>query len=220
MDIFLHGILPEGASWDVRPPLRDAEPPESGPEITPETYLRAATRLINDRGYRGASVERIAGELNVSKGSFYHHLQGKDDLVLECFQRSYGRFSQAQRSAINLPGTHRDRLAACIGDLLDIQFDADFPLMRITALQALPPDLRRVVLARSDRIATRFAGMIADGIAEGSIRPVDPLIASQWITGLMNSSHDMRFWAADQPSRAEAMRLYAHPIAHGLFAPA
>ena len=217
MQLFDHGILPEGTGWKVAAPPRDPVPEDA--EITPETYLRVATRLINERGYRGASVERIAGELNVSKGSFYHHLQGKDDLVLECFQRSYGRFSQAQRHAINLPGTHRDRLAAVLGDLLDIQFDASFPLVRITALQALPTDLRRIVLARSDRMATRFAGMISDGIEEGSIRPLDPLIASQWVTGLINSAHDMRLWAAEQPSRSEAVALYAHPIAHGLFAP-
>lgn len=218
MQLFDHGILPDGAEWDVTAPPRDA--PAGGPDdITPETYLRVATRLINERGYRGASVERIAGELNVSKGSFYHHLQGKDDLVLECFRRSYGRFSQAQRRAINLPGTHRDRLAACLGDLLDIQFDAQFPLVRITALQALPTDLRRIVLARSDRMATRFAGMLSDGIEEGSIRPLDPLIASQWLTGLVNSAHDMRFWAGEQADLAKAVALYTHPIARGLFAP-
>jgi hypothetical protein len=29
----------------------------------------------------------------------------------------------------------------------------------------------------------------------------------------------MRFWAAEQPGLTEAAALYAHPIAHGLFAP-
>ncbi|MGR3322421.1 MAG: TetR/AcrR family transcriptional regulator [Pseudooceanicola sp.] len=219
MELLTHGILPDGATWNAAAPARTPKEESPRNDISPETYLHAATRLINERGYRGASVERIAGELNVSKGSFYHHLQGKDDLVLECFQRSYGRFSQAQRQAINLPGSHRDRLAACLGDLLDIQFEASFPLLRITALQALPTEMRRTVIARSNRMAVRFAGMISDGIAEGSIRPVDPLIASQWVTGLMNSAHDMRFWAAEQPDRDHAIALYSHCIAHGLFAP-
>ncbi|OWU85271.1 hypothetical protein ATO6_09645 [Oceanicola sp. 22II-s10i] len=219
MDLFARGILPDGADWTVRAPVAEVPDHPEGADITPETYLHAATRLINERGYRGASVERIAGELNVSKGSFYHHLQGKDDLVLECFHRGYGRFSQAQRRAINLPGSHADRIAACIGDVLSIQFDAEFPLVRITALQALPADLRRIVLDRSDRIAMRFAGMISDGIAEGSIRPVDPLIAAQWVTGLMNSASDMRLWAEERADRATAIRLYSHSIAHGLFRP-
>ncbi|MGH1424313.1 MAG: TetR/AcrR family transcriptional regulator [Pseudooceanicola sp.] len=218
LDLFNHGLFPDGTDWHIGP-IDDHMPQADNPDITPETYLRAATRLINERGYRGASVERIAGELNVSKGSFYHHLEGKDNLVLECFHRSYGRISQAQRAAINLPGTYRDRLATCMSDLLDIQFDAEFPMVRITALQALPTDLRRIVLDRSDRTATRFAGMISDGIIEGSIRRSDPLIASQWVTGLMNSACDLRPWADDHNGRSETAALYIHTIAKGLFAP-
>jgi hypothetical protein len=39
---------------------------------TRAAYLRAATRLVNEYGYRGASVDRIAAELRLTKGSFYH----------------------------------------------------------------------------------------------------------------------------------------------------
>ena len=62
-------------------------------------FLLAATRLINELGYRGASVQRIAAELNVTKGSFYHHLDAKDDLVIACYRRSFDTISDAQRLA-------------------------------------------------------------------------------------------------------------------------
>lgn len=218
MDLLTRGFIPEGTPWTTSPPP-PAPDTAATAEISRETYLRVATRLINDRGYRGASVERIAAELNVSKGSFYHHIDGKDDLVLECFQRSYGRFSQSQRRCIELPGSHLDRLTACMAELLDVQFGKTYPLLRITALQALPTELRLQVLARSDRMAIRFAGIISDGIAEGSIRAVDPLIASQCVTGIINSAYDMRHWADQLPTRQRAIELYAHPLAFGLFTP-
>ena len=47
-----------------------------------ETILLAATRLINSRGYRGASVNKISEALNVTKSSFYNHNDAKDDLDL------------------------------------------------------------------------------------------------------------------------------------------
>ena len=53
-----------------------------------EDFLQSATMLINDQGYVGASVERISAALNVTKGSFYHHLNTKDELVAACFHRS------------------------------------------------------------------------------------------------------------------------------------
>jgi tetratricopeptide (TPR) repeat protein len=49
------------------------------------TFLTAATRLINQRGYRGASVDKISQQLNVTKGSFYHHHETKEELIGACF---------------------------------------------------------------------------------------------------------------------------------------
>ncbi|MCF3696692.1 TetR/AcrR family transcriptional regulator, partial [Salmonella enterica subsp. enterica serovar Weltevreden] len=69
-------------------PGREAEPGR-------EAFLLAATRLINQLGYRGASVQRIASELNVTKGSFYHHLDAKDDLVVTCYRRSFDTITAA-----------------------------------------------------------------------------------------------------------------------------
>ena len=36
-----------------------------------------------------SQVDEIAAELGVSTGSFYHHLDNKDDLVVACFRRSF-----------------------------------------------------------------------------------------------------------------------------------
>ena len=87
-DILVGGLAAEGAAWEPTPiPLADLAARE-GPEMSRETFLLAATRLINSRGYRGASVDKISAELNVTKGSFYHHNDAKDDLVVACFDRS------------------------------------------------------------------------------------------------------------------------------------
>lgn len=216
-DLLAHGLAMPDAAWD--PDFHRIDPEKAGEEISRETFLRAATLLINDRGYRGSSVERIAAKLNVSKGSFYHHIDGKDDLVLDCFDRSYDRVSRAQRMAINTQGDYWKKLTTSIATLLDVQFEATFPLMRITALQALPAELRGDVVQRSDRMAQRFAGLIADGIAEGSMRPTDPTIASQCIMSLLNSAFDFHSWADQRTSREQAISLYASTLAFGLFTP-
>ena len=84
MAVFAHGIAAPGEAW--APSLLDLSTDDSEPGR--EAFLLAATRLINELGYRGASVQRIASQLNVTKGSFYHHLDAKDDLVIACFKRS------------------------------------------------------------------------------------------------------------------------------------
>jgi len=212
MDVFRTGIAAPGEAWT--PAMLDIEHDE--PEPGREAFLLAATRLINELGYRGASVQKIASELNVTKGSFYHHLDAKDELVIACYKRSFDIIADAQRLAENAGGTHWEQLESTIATLLDYQFSERGPLLRTTALSGLPPQVRSTMIDRSNRIARRFAGMLSDGIAQGSIRAIDPLVASQTLMALQNAAFDMRKWASTMP-RERAVAFYASTIAFGLF---
>ena len=214
-DIFAHGIAAPGAGW-IPAPL-DLEHDEREPGRA--AFLLAATRLINELGYRGASVQRIASQLNVTKGSFYHHLDAKDELVMACYRRSFDTIAAAQRLADEASGTHWQRLSSAIAALLDIQFAERAPLLRTTALSGLPPTVRSAMVDRSNMVARRYAGTIMDGVAEGSMRPVDALIASQTLMALQNAAFDMRKWAGTMP-RERAVALYASTLLFGLFAAA
>lgn len=213
-ELFEHGFAPDDARWS--PAILDVDG-DDGSEPAQRSFLLAATRLINERGYRGASVERIASELKVTKGSFYHHLQAKDDLVLACFRRSFTTVAEAQHGADEAGGDQWARLSTAIATLLDIQFSERGPLLRTSALQALPADFRAAVIDRSNRIARRFAGTMIDGISEGSIRAIDPLVASQALMAMLNSAYELRNWAAAASDPADPIGAYASTIAFGLF---
>jgi AcrR family transcriptional regulator len=212
MDVFAHGIATPEARW--RPTMLDLSHEEAEPGRA--AFLLAATRLINELGYRGASVQRIASELNVTKGSFYHHLDAKDDLVAACYRRSFDTIASAQALADAAGGSHWQRLASTMATLLDVQFAERAPLLRTTALSGLPADVRTAMVERSNGIARRFAGTIMDGVAEGSLRPVDALIAAQTLMALQNAAFDMRKWAGTMP-RDRAIAMYASTLLFGLF---
>lgn len=212
MEVFAHGIGTVDARW--RPHLLALDHEEAEPGRA--AFLLAATRLINELGYRGASVQRIASELNVTKGSFYHHLDAKDDLVAACYQRSFDTIANAQALADATGGSHWQRLASIMATLLDVQFAERAPLLRTTALSGLPADVRTAMVNRSNGIARRFAGTIMDGVAEGSIRPVDSLIASQALMALQNAAFDMRKWAGTM-DRDRAIAMYASTLLFGMF---
>jgi AcrR family transcriptional regulator len=212
MDVFEAGVAGPDVAWAPQPIDLAHEESEPGRAA----FLLAATRLINELGYRGASVQRIAAELNVTKGSFYHHLDAKDDLVIACYRRSFDTITDAQRLADETGGTHWERLASTIACLLDVQFAERAPLLRTTALSGLPGVVRTAMVDRSNRIARRFAGTMMDGIAEGSIRAVDALVAAQALMALQNAAFDMRKWAAAMP-RERAVEMYASTLLFGLF---
>ena len=215
LDVLTHGVAAPGSAWSPTMLDLDAQGARGG-EPGREAFLLAATRLINQLGYRGASVQRIASELNVTKGSFYHHLDAKDELVLACYRRSFDTIAQAQARADALGGSHWQRLASGIATLLDVQFAEAAPLLRTTALSGLPTGEREAMVDRSNRIARRYAGMMMDGVAEGSCRPVDALVAAQALTSLQNAAFDMRKWATTMP-RATAIAMYASTLLYGMF---
>jgi len=212
-DILIHGLAPEGAAWRPSPlPLE----PDGIEGTAQETFLVAATRLINLRGYRGASVEKISAELNVTKGSFYHHNEAKDDLVLSCFERTFDVVRRVQSAAMRVEGDQWLRLSSAAARLVDYQLSEHGPLLRTSALSALPSSIRPQVVDQQNRLSDRFAAMISDGIAEGSLRRVDPVIAAQMLNATLNAAAELEFWVRGvEPAAAPS--LYARPMLMGVF---
>ncbi|HEY4367851.1 MAG TPA: TetR/AcrR family transcriptional regulator [Steroidobacteraceae bacterium] len=216
-DILEHGLATSERPWQPIVLDLDEVLQSRAEELTAaETFLVAATRLINERGYRGASVEKISARLNVTKGSFYHHNEAKDDLVVECFKRSFEAMRRIQRAAAEQPGDQWSKLATVAATLVAYQLSAHGPLLRSSALTALPESIRHEMLESSNRVSDRFAALIADGVACGSVRAVDPFIAAQMLTATLNVSAMISRWFPDV-SRDDAIALHAKPMLLGIF---
>jgi AcrR family transcriptional regulator len=216
-DILLHGMAAEGRAWDPEPiPVASLAPPEDRQAAARETFLLAATRLINARGYRGASVDKISAELNVTKGSFYHHLDAKDDLVVACFERTFEVMRRVQRLSMALDGDQWSRLSSAAAALAEFQLSEHGPMLRTSALTAVPEAIRGKMVQQSNRVSDRFASMISDGIAEGSIRPVDPFIAAQMLNATLNAASELGFWVPGVKQKA-APAVFARPLLMGYF---
>jgi len=161
-------------------------------------------------------VDKISAELNVTKGSFYHHHEAKDDLVVACFDRTFEVMRRVQRLAMSLPGDQWSKLSSAAAALAEYQLSEYGPLLRTSALSALPEAMRDEQVAHSNRVSDRFASMISDGIAEGSIRPVDPFIAAQMLNATLNAGAELGFWVPGVTQKA-APSVFARPMLMGIF---
>jgi AcrR family transcriptional regulator len=210
-DVIAWGL--EGtAAW----PLETDPLEEDDPGNAQSRFLHAATNTINREGYIGASVEKIAGELGVSIGSFYYHLDNKDDLVIACFRRSFALVKRAQAAAEAHGGTQGEQLGRTIASLIVLQFSGDSPMLRTSAYQALPLELREQMLRRTMQVTSHVGGTIADGIAENSLRPVDPVIAAEAVMAAVNAAPDLRRWASARPLD-QAVATFVHTLRRGIF---
>jgi AcrR family transcriptional regulator len=183
-----------------------------------DAFLRAATRLINEQGYRGASVEKISSTLNVSKGAFYHHNEAKDDVVVGCFERTMDFVTRAQLAASEMATSGLDRLTATAVALAEFQLSEDGPLLRTTAAYALPAGGSPRVARSWDRVVRRFSEMVIDAIADGSVRAVDPIVAGNLVMVTINSAVELGSWGVPDISSEEIASLYVRPLFVGVLA--
>lgn len=60
--------------------------------LTRDHWITAGFDALDYEGYAGISAERLARRLNVTRGSFYHHFNSRDDFVralLTAWERDY-----------------------------------------------------------------------------------------------------------------------------------
>jgi AcrR family transcriptional regulator len=198
IDILENGLAAPGMDPAPRPlslQLDEGADPRS-------LFLRAATELINELGYLGASVQKISEKLNVTKGAFYHRHDAKSDLVSQCFARTWKLVAEAQAAADRETNSGLQNLASVATFLVEQQVSGETPMIRSAALAAVPAELRPDLVAGFTRTANRFASVICDGLADGSVRPLEVQLAAYVLNGAINAAVELPHWAqSDEPMR-------------------
>jgi len=218
-DIVVHGSAAAGSVWSPASAAELGWQLTADQDATSEAFLRAASLLVNEQGYRGASVDMISAQLNVTKGSFYHHNDNKEDLISACFERTFAVIRRALSLADGIQGSGWDRACAISRSLARFQLSPEGPLLRLGATSALSDPARRAEVRRTmSRLNERLAGVVVDGMMDGSIRPLHPVIAAQVASGLVNSAASVGHWVpgATQDNVAET---YVRPIFLGILCP-
>lgn len=157
----------------------------SDEERRTEEILDAAFRVFSIKGYHNATVDDIAQEAGISKGTCYQYFAGKEDIFIATMERTLGTLlAEADAAA----GEARDALMRLgIEGLTFISKyrDLQFMFMGIIS-EALGGNerLRKKAAEAFAQVAEFLARDIERGIAEGAFRPVDPMAVAYALLGI------------------------------------
>lgn len=145
-----------------------------------QEILSTAAALFGERGYDAVSLEDVADQLDVTKGSLYYYFASKDELVTAAIETLGNEWTaRLEGLPAGQSGTPAERLHALVREHLGIAVREYPAALRLflapqdwpAAQQARIKELRR----RHDSV---FRTVIEDGLTSGDfvVTAVDPVL--------------------------------------------
>jgi AcrR family transcriptional regulator len=167
---------------------------------TAERLLRVAAALFREKGYAATTTRELSDRLHIQKASLYHHIRGKEDLLLVICQESLRRITAAVTEAATRATPERRLHDMVVAHVHSALADRDLHTTMLTDLRSLSPQRRRDVLTRRDAYELLFTEAIAAEQATGRIR--DDVDARGLTLSLLNLLNWTIFWYDPNGSRS------------------
>lgn len=169
-------------------PGRAAPPRRGRPGYDADTVLRRAVDLFNRQGYDGTSMGDLAAELGLSKSAIYHHVPGKQWLLVSALDEALDALTEAITDAVAEAGTSaEERLRRAVHRSVRVLADHLPAVTLLLRVRGNSP-VELAALARRRQLDEQLAGLVRAAVDEGAVRAdVDPELVSRLLFGTVNS---------------------------------
>ncbi len=185
------------------------------PTLTPENWIEAATTVLVDQGIDHVRVDTLAGQLGVTRGSFYWHFRDREDLLRRVLQ-AWAERSTAQLTR-RLEGA-RDDPREQLRDVISLPFRGRAAAKAARIELAIRAWARRDDMARqavdeadASRIGYHAVVFQALGFADGEARMRAFVLYSYEVAESL--MHRQGTAADQQARRAFVEQLMQQPLA-------
>jgi AcrR family transcriptional regulator len=170
----------------IKSPWEPAEARKRERSVKRDAVLKTAVLFFNEKGFHATSLDDVAESLNVTKPTIYHYFSNKDEILFECTRQGLETIRHAVEAVANRNGSPLERLEALLHDYA-LFMTQDFGMCVIrTADYELSEDSRKQFRALKHEIDLMVRGLVAEGMADGSISKGDPRLVTFTLTGAMN----------------------------------
>jgi AcrR family transcriptional regulator len=148
--------------------------------------LKAAAAVFRRHGYHGASVQKIAHELGMTKGNLYYYFKDKEEILYFCHDYSLDLLLDLLKRETADGRGPAERLRQLIVAFVHMIIDELKGTALTLDLLALSPAHLRRVIAKRDRFDRAIRRLIEEGMREGVFARGDPKLLAFAILGTVN----------------------------------
>lgn len=177
--------------------------------------LRAAARTFRRKGFHGAAMADIAGDLEMTKGNLYYYFRNKQEILYFCQNESLDHLLRSARAIVRQRRPADAKLRALVAEQVRCMLDELYGAGAHLEVDALDAVRYRQIVRKRDAYEKLLRGVIAEGVRRGAFRQIDAKLAGLAILGAVNWS--ARWYRPDGGATAETIAdTFAEYLVQGL----
>ncbi len=155
-----------------------------------QLILDTAQDILQQEGLQNLTMERVAAEIEYSKGTVYNHFCSKEEIINGISCRCLSNLIELFTRAKNYNGSHRERIAAIgIAHSLHAElYPAEVQNMQIIKSAAvrekISDEKQQLLLGLEQQITQIVLDIITDAIKDGDIPQGQPFVPDSILLGL------------------------------------
>ena len=155
--------------------------------MTRQAILDAAAQVFSQKGYHAASMQDIAEAVNLQKGSLYHYVTSKQEILALLLEQALDLLIQHMETVIAqpLPADAKLRLATA-EYLTTILEHKELAAVLLLEHRSLDPELAASHKSGRNRFEGLWRELVRQGMEEGIFTHSDPVMAVLAIMGSLN----------------------------------
>ncbi len=158
------------------------------PRERAEEVYAAALRLFTEKGYHATSMQDIAAAVGLYKGSLYHYIGSKEDLLVEVFERAMSSLlSEVEGIVADTSMRASDQLRQLVhAHVAAVAANREALTVYLHDFRALAGDALERVRAQRERYRALVEVVIQRGVEQGELHTRDTGIATLAVLGMCN----------------------------------
>lgn len=155
-----------------------------------QEIIKVAARVFKEKGYHAATVQDIASEVGMLKGSLYYHIQGKEQLLAEVLMCAVKVLRDGLSKVLQTGCPPEDKLKQAISFHLQAYLGHEELPVFYMEVSNLPPGLREKLNAAIKEYEDMWIKILQDGTNSSAFRDDLPArIILHSVFGMCNWAH-------------------------------
>jgi AcrR family transcriptional regulator len=192
-------LIPQTKRWRVRfgedpgTALENAMEPRNtfknmAKNLRKQMVIDTAIKIFHQKGYRTATLDDVAHELGLTKAALYHYVSSKEDLLSLIYLQALESYFTSAYEIDEMDLAPPEKLRFLIRHHIQDIIIGNLPMFAVffTEENQLPKKQVDKIREGKRKYTKIVEKIIAEGIQQGSFRPLDPKLHAFALIGMCN----------------------------------